>query len=50
MKKNKKIKKFIPVNFPHHYSSLQSHDPSEIIWFAAQKTFLIIINVGSSIA
>ncbi len=32
--------------------SLVSHDPSEIIlicWFAAQETFLIIINVENSL-
>jgi len=44
----------VNLNFQHHYSSLQSHNPSEIIFnqvnwlkcrFGAQETFLIIINV-----
>ncbi len=37
--------------FQHHYCSLQSHDPSEIIliwWFAVQETILTIINVEKS--
>jgi len=40
------------LNFPHHYSSLQSHDPSEIIlkcWFCAQES-LLSINVDKSCA
>ncbi len=38
---------------PHNALSVVSHDPSEIIliyWFAAQETFLIIINVENSCA
>ncbi len=41
------------LNFQHHYSSLYTHDPSEIIWiywFAAKETFLIIVNVENIIA
>ncbi len=37
---------FIPVYFQHHYSSLQCHMIIILIYrFAAQETFLIIINV-----
>ncbi len=41
------------LNFQHHYSSLQSHDPSEIFlisWFANQETFLIIIYIENGAA
>ncbi len=41
------------LKFQHHYSSPVSHDLSEIIlicWFAAQDTFLIIINDETSYA
>jgi len=40
------------LNFQHHYSSLQSRDPSEIIligWFSTQEAFLIIINVENKL-
>ncbi len=43
--------KFIPV-IKAEFSSV-SHDPSEIIlicWFAAQETFLFIINIVNSCA
>ncbi len=48
--------KFISVMqswiFSRHYSSLHdltlSHDSSEIFWFAAQETFLIIFHVENS--
>jgi len=39
-------------NFQHHYSSLQSHDPSEIIlkcWFNDQETFLLVINSQTTV-
>jgi len=45
--------KFISVmeklNFHYHYSSRQSHDPSEIIQMCWFTDFIIIINVENSI-
>ncbi len=43
----------IKAEFSASLQSSESHDPSEIIlicWFAAQETFLIIINVENSCA
>jgi len=47
-----KLEKKAKLNFQHHYSSLQSHDPSEnilICRFASHEIFLLI-NVETSCA